>query len=510
MLGGSTVGLAGCNWLGGGARTTRGDEPALEQPTVNRRFDEVTDLVDLVDCDPTGSSDCAGAIESAAKPGRILKLPDGQFRLDRPVELSSEGAVGLIGSENSTLAPAQGFNGMALTIDAPQALIEGFDIDLSPPETAAGITVAADEWFRVSDITYDGRGDHPGESNPFAFNLALRDPSKSGLARNLTAKNGAAVGHYKGGGGRGGMWIGAANKGTVRVANCHFEEFANNGIYASRTPGDIEVVGGTYRNNNVASIRIGGEGSFARDVSVGVDFSTYDGPRTRFENAFTTRGIVIEQGPKTDSKPPGAVIDGCSITLGDSPASGAGISVWATGRTLEVRDTSIQVDIDGYRGLFRAPQRPLANRPASAFPRWVRFENVDITTTTETATAVQLADAPESQFRGCLLSQEENDGPALELIRSPDTVIDNGTLEVLGTLATLQDVTAIDPERCLFSITGGVHTGSPLTSQQFDEPYQTARSCLELSAIAQTDRDRSVEVLGLSNDKIIYRFGSNE
>lgn len=418
--------------------------------------------------------------------------------------------MGILATDGATLVPQQGFNGMAVTINAPSTLLSGFDIDISSPNTTAGITVNADEWFLVDNIDYRGRGDHDGESSPFAFNFSVHQSSGKGLARNLTARHGAAIAHYKGGGGRGGMWIGPANNGTVRIENCYLAEFANNGIYASRTQGDVEVVGGTYRNNNVASIRIGGRGSFLKDADIVVDMTDYYGPRTRFDEVFATRGIVVEQGPETDSKPPGAVIEGCSIDLASSPTRGAGISAWSTGRTLDIIDTEIRIGIEGYRGVFRAPQVPLGNRPPSAFPRYVNLENVDISAEAGDVTPLDIADAPDSTLRNCRIRQYQGDDVGLVLTRSPDTVIEGGLISVGGPLARLQDIHSITPENCLLSADGTVDDGGSeqtISTQLSD--ILTADSCLSLDQSDDASQSGALDVLRIADGRIYYRFGTS-
>lgn len=507
VVGGAAIGLSGCTSDGGRdtspTPTVSGSvhDPLLNRSAIRRQFETVVDAV-KGGCDPSGESDCAAAIERLARPGRVVRFPSGTYRLEKPVDLTDQGPIGVVGADGASIAPVQGFNDMALTVKAPSVYVENLEIDIDRPKTSAGITVAADDEFFISDVTYRGRGDNTGPSNPFAFNLSIRKSGGSGVAKRLTAKHGAAIGHYNSGGGRGGIWIGPINVGTIRVEDCHLEEFANNGIYGSRSKGDVQVVGGTYRNNNVTSIRIGGKGSFVRDARIEVDMSTYDGPRTKMDSVFATRGIVVEQGPVTDSKPPGAEVSGCTIDLVDSSGPGAGISLWSTGRTLTVSKTKITVGIDGYKGLFRAGRNPLGSRPPSSFPRHVTLEDVTIESRAKDVTGLDLIDAPNSTLRNCRIDQRKPSTPGLRLIRSPQLSVDGGSIRAFGPLALIEKYGDVGPDSCLLHVSG-VTPSKASTSDEQSSKLRHVDTCLSPSQLAGLS-GRSLAIYRLQGNRITY------
>jgi hypothetical protein len=63
--------------------------------------------------------------------------------------------------------------------------------------------------------------------------------------------------------------------GTIEFRDCRVEGFTDNGIYASapgrkgrpHNNGNVKVIGGFYRNNNIANVRVGGRGSVIRGVT---------------------------------------------------------------------------------------------------------------------------------------------------------------------------------------------------------------------------------------------------
>lgn len=68
----------------------------------------------------------------------------------------------------------------------------------------------------------------------------------------------------------------ATHEGEAWFINCQFEEWADNGLYASYpgesgAGGSTHVRGGMYRNNNIANIRLGGHGDSLKQATSIVD-----------------------------------------------------------------------------------------------------------------------------------------------------------------------------------------------------------------------------------------------
>ena len=100
---------------------------------------------------------------------------------------------------------------------------------------------------------------------------------------------------------------------------------ADNGIYGTRTPGDTQIVGGTYFNNEVAQIRFCGQGSFADGVTLGVDADSYSGPAgdsAGYNQKIGMQVVKIEQ-PSHISKPGGVIIRNAEIQARSANKMGA-------------------------------------------------------------------------------------------------------------------------------------------------------------------------------------------
>ena len=91
--------------------------------------------------------------------------------------------------------------------------------------------------------------------------------------------------------------------GTIEFRNCRVEGFPDNGIYASapgrkgrsHNNGNVKVIGGFYRNNNVANVRVGGNGSVVRGITSIQDehaISTSKHSYKRFQRGIWAKDIA--------------------------------------------------------------------------------------------------------------------------------------------------------------------------------------------------------------------------
>ncbi|KAB1185163.1 MULTISPECIES: hypothetical protein [Haloferax] len=400
--------------------------PATPTPSINE-FERI-DVVEDLGCDPTGGEPCVSKLQNGLANGVALEFPAGTYRFEDRLDISGYSRIALIGDGSVKLVPPKGFNTVLVDVgQTNQFLLRGIDIDITASNTTAGVRVICRDSFTIDDVEFIGRGTHSDRRVVHAMLVGLTKESGRGLIRNVRAIKGSAIGHYKNGDGRAGISIGPWNFGTIRIQDCHLEEFGNNGIYASRTSGNVEVVGGLYRNNNVASIRISGNGSYVTGATIEVDLGSYTGPLTQLDSQFNTRGIAIEQGPA--DKPPGVEIRDCTIVIEETPRSKGGIYIFPTGRTTTVRNTKIEVNADDVPAVYRSVLEPQGQYEPAEAPHWVKLENVEITGRARGAAGVILYDAPDSVIRNCTIDQTGADRDGVYLTNSLSTVIDGGSVK---------------------------------------------------------------------------------
>jgi hypothetical protein len=255
-----------------------------------------------------------------------------------------------------------------------------------------------------------------------ALALAVRDASERGTVRNVVALRGSAIGHYKDGNGRVGIWVGGQHRGQITIQNCRLEEFGNNGIYGSRCPGTVKVVGGFYRNNNVCGVRLGGGGNVIRGVTIEVDLETYSGPYTQTHNQYDTRAIVIEQGPYDKSGQ--VLITDCDVRMLNADRSQGTVVVWPTGNGPRIERSRITTEVDWVPGVRCTP-------PVSKVGQAER--GIDLVDTTVSGSgawgsAVELVERPGSTFDGATIKQSGEHRDGLWLIDSNPCTITSTTI----------------------------------------------------------------------------------
>jgi hypothetical protein len=415
-----------------------------EAGDLRDEFDTVVDMVEDAGCDPNGESSCAPAIRDAAGEGTLLRFPRGTYRIDEFIQIEGYDQFGIVGDGDVTFVPPVGSNFLLFRYNSVgRGLFSGIDIDIRADQTVVGLRFDCEERLEVEDVEYLGRGDHPNREVVYAFGIAVTDPDGLALLRNVRALRGSIIGHYNGGNGRTGIWAGGHHAGTLRVENCRLEEFGNNGMYCSRNPGDVQVVGGVFRNNNVSSIRIGGDGSYVRDAHIEVDLDQYSGPRRGFEEQFNTRGIIVEQN--NYQKPAGVNISNCDIRIVKTPRSQAAIDIGEYGRSLSVENTRIRVDPDDTLAVWR-------KQPSSRPPHDVALRNVTITGSAANNEAVRIVEGNGSVICNCLIQQFGENRDGVRFVNSTDCTVDGGTINV-GRYPLLIDVSnGWDRGSCLLHI----------------------------------------------------------
>lgn len=136
------------------------------------------------------------------------------------------------------------------------------------------------------DVTFRNltfRGPVTSNGNKSRFRFDARHPDSTVTLDNVNLPDGDS------GGGRAiGIYIGKDHEGLIHLDNCHIEGFPNNGFYGGSYGssggggGRVIVENSFFKNNNVESVRLGGDGDTIRNcVIVQNDIpALYTGART--------------------------------------------------------------------------------------------------------------------------------------------------------------------------------------------------------------------------------------
>jgi hypothetical protein len=410
-LGGAAVGATALASSSASASTTRYDIT----------FSDVVDVTDY-GADPTGTVRSDTAIEDAIGEDTLIVFPPGDYLIPEQLSWSGLDCYGFYGDGDVRFVPPSGTNDLLLNARGDEVLFEGIDIDHREPDTVAGLLLKADTRLVVEDVTYLGRGTHPDSSVTYALKAEVTQPDGTGLIRNLRADKGSAIGRYKGGNGRIGIFSGPGHEGRLRFENCHLEEFGNNALYASKNPGSTEVVDSYFRNNNVASIRISGEGSYVENCQIELDIDEYTGPTDGMDRKVYLRGIWLQQGPY--DFPGGVRIDDSEISIADSVDDGVGIVASGSAKTLDVTNTTVSVDADGERAI----QRKSPDHSNGA----VTLDNVSVVGSAQDQEAIFISGTDGSTITNSCLYTPGSGRDGILFRDASDAVVDETNIAVSG------------------------------------------------------------------------------
>jgi hypothetical protein len=522
LLGAAAASIAGCSELNSPGEETpqETDEPETatspqgpsdSQESARRRhgiqFDRVVDAVEDLNLDPTGESPVNDGLTDALKEGTLVQFPEGDYQFEGELPIEAD-RVGFLGQGDVRFVPLDGYNGTLINYYDPpdDVMIENVDIDMRAAQTTVGVRLACRNRFHIQDVEFLGRGLISADGQVSAFILGISNESGRGILRNAVAKKGSRIDGYAGGNGRIGVWVGWSNKGTVRIEDCDFREFGNNGTYTSRTPGQVEIVDSYFLNNNASNVRIGGEGSYVENCTVEIDMEKYTGPPLGdISTGFNTRGIVVEQGLGKPGPPlpAGAVIRDCTLLARRSPLAKAVIEQGPQARSLTVRNTEITCDIDETPAVRRGPPGRIPYRPEQREPpppHWTRLENVRIDGTASNGAAIELYGATGSVIEDTTVNVPGARRDGVVLANSPESNIRGGTIRASGYPVVFRvdleqsldrRLLCLDPtsvvERLGSAREGKNLTESPALFQVLQREEAENNSCLSLASNIPTE-----------------------
>jgi hypothetical protein len=245
--------------------------------------------------DPTGETSINPVLdEIPLTDGTTLFFPRGDYVMDDQFRHTGFDGFELRG-DDATIVPAADYEGRWLfklgTYESPgdDLLVEGFTFDFTADDAGLRVVQAqVEDDLLVRNLTVDGRHDS-GRYGPFLFDVT--DPSGIGTVENLRLPDGGAFSVNTPGDinvGPTGLLVSPYHRGKLWVRDCVVGPWPDNGLYCSTVDGRVVVQGGTYKNSNVASIRLSGDYSYVRDATVVVDRQWAEGTNQR--------GIRLDRG----------------------------------------------------------------------------------------------------------------------------------------------------------------------------------------------------------------------
>lgn len=370
-----------------------------QEPDV-RHASEFGTVVHALDAgvDPEGNESINPFLEEYASDDTLLSFPEGTYRLE-PVDFRDYTHLGIsaAGETRPTFVGADGHclrggTSFVRFDNVEDLLLDGVHFDFDAEGVGGALRVNAVGDVTIRDVSASGGC----EPQVVLLRIDVLDADSTGTVENLQLDNRATdIGLT-------GIFVGEPHAGELIFRECEVTGFTDNGLYASAPGlpdgmgGTVIVEGGTYRNNNIANVRLGTEGSVARGVkSISDGLDTYTGTSP----SANARGFRFRNGKNQ-------LIENCEVRISaNSRDTFGGILFHQSNGGATVRNTTFEIDRDETPAIRTFPNE-------HEQPETTLFENVTITGNASNGEAVFLEGRDRTVFRNCTIvgSGEERNG----------------------------------------------------------------------------------------------------
>ena len=389
-------------------------------------FEERIDAVDDLGWDPDGVFPVDDSLTESFERDALIEIPPGEYKLNESIdveEVSNWGITG-VGDERTdvrfTTNPDSRIEFKLLS--GTDVLLENFAFDQGDRfDRTMGMTLFIEDNLRIHNVEKAG-------ANP------TEDPSGvSALALNVTDPNGVAVVDTFV---RTGpqvflpypqnelcVFSGRGHLGTIKYRNLQIANAGENGIYASKCPGDIHVEGGFYKNNRNDGIRISGDGSHVRGATVIIDSDDFH-PKNRGVEG-NMRGIRMQSGEQGFT---GGVIEDTRLELRSTFRTQSLVHVAHNQGGMKLRNSELKNWTEFFS--FRA----IAPSDHVQKPWSVTLENVQMEERGGIGSALRIEDRPNSTLRNVTIESDRQVGlrHGITLADSDGTVFENVAVNTNG------------------------------------------------------------------------------
>jgi len=413
--------LAGAAALGSAVLRNITSQARAAPPT-----DQFSNVVNVVKAgaDPNGNGDISGVVKKHANDDTLLLFPDGTYKM-RDVSLSGLTNFGMAAADGAKpmivpSGPRSSLGEVYLQFSGGSDwLLQGIDFDFTKSGYGGRIQILSGGDFTMRDV--ECHGVYPNETKGARFDV--RNPNGKALVERFIARGGTRDNDDVTG-----IFVGKEHSGEIVIRNCVMEGFSNNGIYASAPGlssggnGPVKVEGGLYRNNNVANVRIGSEGSYIKGVTVIVDEKA-----PLIHGALNSRGLRVRD--RQDQ-----VIEDCDVIMEAGSGSGAVVLHHEAGRVY-VRNTRIKVSTGGYNAI-------MAKTPSGGGNVGPVFENVSITGNSAAPDAAVVKGRDNTQFENCCIQMSGGGQDGVVLSNCDGSSVTDSTINVPGRAVVLSGSSA--------------------------------------------------------------------
>ncbi|UPV76850.1 right-handed parallel beta-helix repeat-containing protein (plasmid) [Halorussus limi] len=350
-----------------GSKATAPGELSSRGAALSSEYDTVVDVTEA-GADDTGNEPINSVLNRLCNDGAtdtLLRFPPGTYAMDEMFRLVAYDRVGFVG-DDATVVPTADFDDSApwlfrlgvLADPGRDLLFEGFTFDFTAPDTGMrALEAQVTDGLAVRDVNVVGFHDG-GTLGPAMFDVL--DPDGWGTVERFRAPDGGAYSANTDGNiavGPTGVLVSPYHRGTLRLRDLEVGGFPDNGLYADTPDGRVLVEGGRYRNSNVASVRVAGDGSRVRGTRIEVTHNRPEdvnqrglrldaGADLRVENVgielTRPNGYALSVQDEVES----ARIEGVNVAVADRPNTA--MVVAPTANRVTVADSEIHLGGGGY------------------------------------------------------------------------------------------------------------------------------------------------------------------
>ncbi|MFC7137890.1 hypothetical protein ACFQRB_18465 [Halobaculum litoreum] len=277
-----------------------------------------------------------------------MYLPAGDYRIADSVSIGGAERVGLVG-DDATIVPSEGNDDTIVSFGWPQpverALFAGITFDFTAENTGGRPLLSRADNMLVEDVAVDGEADVDQD----LFRVDVTDAGGQGIVRRLFLPDGAPPDTKVTG-----CEVGDDTRGDVSFIDCEIDRFPDNGLYANPPKGTVRVIGGKYKNNGVAGVRVEvADDAVVRGVHVRCDDATNGGANMRGIRLRAGRSVLVEdclvemmevtssdggsRSPPNSSRRPSATVWSASTPAGSTRSGSKAPQTTAPGRAVRLR-----------------------------------------------------------------------------------------------------------------------------------------------------------------------------
>jgi hypothetical protein len=421
-------------------------EPAVELPAQGEvrggvgsdrdlefDFSYRVDAVEDLGLDPSGDEPIDEVLNTVTVDDVLVEFPRGTYTYDGPIEggPTNFGIRGATGDRRDVVIRPKPPGGRFLNLrDAQNVLVEGVMFDeMFRQDAGVENVVVVSDGAVVRDVEYVGLQD-------WAKCLSVRatDPDGTGRVENVRLAHPTRLLEYPDSILR--FYVGSDHRGTLYVTDSEISNAGSNGLYASRTTGDIRVENCLFRNNQNASLRIAGRGSYVEDSRFVLDT---DGSQYYSADDFgTVVGILWESGEFGKT---GGYIEGCEMVCRSNPGNPI-LEVDGSAGGMTVRDCRIHNEVPGTEPIrvFSPGESTMIDGNPDR-PWQIFLDNVTVTgVATDIDGAIEIRGRDLSMIRdSCIDADQSGDGIVLRDLQR--CRIGDTSINVSGEPVVLDDAT---------------------------------------------------------------------